>query len=106
MMKKVPETRDQDLMALAIMEKDSRRFDDAIQHAEESAALARNGDDRLWRLLYRAWFLQLRDGDAAGLQAYREVEGMTDAPGMRDRGPGKRAREKVAELEERLAQSS
>jgi TolA-binding protein len=104
MMKRFPESGGADLMSLAEMEKDARRLDDAIQHAGEAAEAARIEEDKVWRLLYRAWFVQLRDGDEAGIQAYREVERLAEVLGMGAKNPGKKVKEKIAELEARLAQ--
>jgi hypothetical protein len=104
MMKRFPENKGEDLMSLAEMEKDARRLDEAIQHAGEAADLARLEEDRVWRLLYRAWFVQLRDGDVPGLQAYREVEQLAERLGMGDKNPGKKVKERIGELEARVAQ--
>jgi tetratricopeptide (TPR) repeat protein len=103
MMEKFPAERDKDLMSLAMMEKDSRRLDDAIQHAGEAAELARIEEDKVWRLMYRAWFVQLRDGDAAGLQAYRQVEQLIEQLSMGEKNPGRKVKERIAEVEARLA---
>jgi tetratricopeptide (TPR) repeat protein len=103
MMKAFPQQQAADMMELAMMEKDARRYDDAINHAAESAALAANDEDRFWRLLYRAWYVELRDGPEASLSAYREVQSMIDAAGFAQKGPGNRARDRIADLEQRIA---
>jgi tetratricopeptide (TPR) repeat protein len=103
-LEKFPEHRGEDLMALAQMERDARRLDEAIQHAGEAVEAARLEEDRVWRLMYRAWFVQLRDGDIAGLQAYREVEQLAHSLGMGDNNPGKKVKSKITEIEERLVQ--
>ncbi|MGI8604191.1 MAG: hypothetical protein ACR2OZ_14540 [Verrucomicrobiales bacterium] len=102
-LKSFPQERAKDLFDLAMMEKEARRMDDAINHAAESASLASNPEDRLWRLLYRAWFIELRDGPEASLAAYRDVETMIDTAGHRERPLGERARNRIAELEQRIA---
>jgi hypothetical protein len=103
MIKAFPQQQAADLMELAMMEKDARRYDDAINHAAESAAMAANDEDRFWRLLYRAWYIELRDGPEASLTAYREVQSMINAAGYDQKGPGNRARDRIADLEKRIA---
>ena len=70
------------------------------QDRDESVELASTDQDRMSRLLSRAELVQERDGDSAGLDAYREVERLARAAGIElaDEA-GKRA----DRIEERLA---
>ena len=49
--------------------------------------------------MYWAWYNQLRDGDAAGLAAYQDVQREIESVGMIDEKVGVRVREKIAEIE-------
>jgi len=99
-MKKFPEHRGGDLHLLALLEKRMKKLDDAMNHFNESVDLASTDQDRMKRLLSRAELVQERDGDAAGLEAYRELERLARAAGVElaDEA-GKRA----DRIEERLA---
>ena|SRR5688572_19359415 len=99
-MKKFPEHRGGDLHSLAMLEKRMKKFDDAMHHFDESVELASTDQDRMSRLLSRAELVQERDGDSAGLEAYRQVERLARAAGIElaDEA-GKRA----DRIEERLA---
>jgi hypothetical protein len=99
-MKKFPEHRGGDLHSLAMLEKRMKRFDDAMHHFDESVTLASTDQDRISRLLSRAELVQERDGDSAGLEAYREVERLAGEAGneLADEA-GKRAER----IEDRLA---
>ena len=99
-MKKFPEHRGGDLHSLALLEKRMKKLDDAMHHFDESVELALTDQDRMGRLLSRAELVQERDGDSAGLEAYREVERLARAAGIElaDEA-GKRA----DRIEERLA---
>jgi tetratricopeptide (TPR) repeat protein len=97
-----PETRAEDLMTLAALEKDVGRYDDAARHAAESAALHEDSQ-RYWNLLYAAWYTQLGKGNPAGLDAYRNVQRQIEAAGYRDSKLGQRAQEKIREIERQIA---
>jgi tetratricopeptide (TPR) repeat protein len=99
-MKKFPEHREGDLYQLAMLEKRMKKYDEAMQHFNESVELARTEQDRLNRLLSRAELVHERDGDSAGLEAYREVERSARAAGVETADEaGKRA----DSIEQRLA---
>ena len=100
-MKRYPEHRGQDLYSLAMLERKLKKYDEALGHIEESVELARTDQDRLNRLFYRAYLIHQRDGDAAGLDAYREVERQSTAAGIDV--PGKEAGNRAGEIEARLA---
>jgi hypothetical protein len=101
MMEKFPDPTGQDLFSLSMLKKQLRKFDDALRDIEESVALAPSEQHRLNRLFYRAFLIHTRDGDEAGLEAYREVERLA-----MERGggyPADDARKRAAEIEGRLA---
>ena len=99
-MKKFPEHRGGDLHLLATLEKRMKKYDEAMQHFNESVELAKTDQDRMSRLLSRAELIHERDGDSAGLEAYREVERSAKAAGIETADEaGKRA----DSIEKRLA---
>ena len=99
-MKKFPEHRAGDLHLLAILEKRMKKYDDAMHHFNESVELAATDQDRVSRLLSRAELVHEREGDSAGLEAYRELERLARAAGIETADEaGKRA----DRIEERLA---
>ena len=67
---------------LAMLEKRMKKHDDAMRHFDESVELAATDQDRVSRLLSRAELVHERDGDSAGLEAYREVERLARAAGI------------------------
>ncbi|MGI9240091.1 MAG: tetratricopeptide repeat protein [Verrucomicrobiales bacterium] len=91
--------RAEDVMTLAQLEKDAGSLDSAIDHAAEAADRATDVGSRLWNRMYWAWYNQLRDGDSAGLNAYREVQREIDAAGQGGEKVGIRVREKIEEIE-------
>jgi tetratricopeptide (TPR) repeat protein len=90
-MKKFPEHRGGDLHLLATLEKRMKKYDEAMQHFNESLDLANTDQDRMTRLLSRAELVHERDGDRAGLEAYRDVERSARAAGIVADEAGKRA---------------
>ena len=84
------------------MEKNAERYDDAIEHVGASIERTSDKQTRLWRMMYRAWYIQLRDGDAAGIEAYREVEQTRQAFGVNIEKMKTRLADKIREAEERL----
>ncbi len=100
-MSRYPEHRGADLYGLAMMEKQLRKFDDAMRHIEESIELASRDQDRMNRMFYRAYLIHQRDGDEAGLAAYREVERVATTAGIRT--PAEEAGKRAKQIEERLA---
>jgi hypothetical protein len=69
-----PTYQAEDLMEQAKLEKDAGRLDSAIEHAAEAATLAGNSEEALWNKLYWAWYVQLRDGNQAGINAVQQVQ--------------------------------
>ena len=102
LIEKFPERQERDYSILATMEKNAERYDDAIEHLEASIERTADKQTRLWRLMYRAWYVHLRDGDAAGLAAYREVDRIRESLGVNIEKMKKRLAEKINVLEERL----
>ncbi len=98
-MKKFPEHRGGDLYQLGMLEKRMKKFDDATRHLDESVGLATTDPDRMKRLFGRAELVHERDGDRAGLEAYREVERLATAAGT---GPAGEAGKRADSIEERL----
>jgi hypothetical protein len=99
-MKRFPEHHGGDLHLLAMLEKRMKKNDDAMRHFNESVELASTDQERMTRLLSRAELVHERDGDSAGLKAYREVEREARAAGIElANEAGKRA----DRIEERLA---
>jgi len=74
MMKQFPQHRSNDLWEQAQLEKSSGDYAAAVKHAQESPELATNPEERLWRRSYWAWYVMLRDGNAAGVAALRQVQ--------------------------------
>lgn len=101
MMEKFPDPTGQDLFSLSMLEKQLRKFDDALRHINESLEIAPSEQHRMNRLFYRAFLIHTRDGDEAGLEAYREVERLAMARG--GGYPADDARKRAEEIEGRLA---
>ena len=74
MMKTFPQHQSADLWEQATLEKEAGLYDQAVNHAAQAAELAANPEDRLWRRLYWAWYVQLRDGAPAGIAALQQVQ--------------------------------
>ena len=102
LMRIYPETRQQDLMTLAGMEKRAGRFGTAAQHAEEAASLNTNSQ-RYWNLLYAAWYTELDQGPQAGLAYYRNVQQQMIEAGENDGNLARSAQEKIERLERIVA---
>jgi TolA-binding protein len=74
MMKNFPENMAADVHELAVIEKDAGMYDRATQHMAQAAELAKTPEDRLWKRLYWAWYVQMRDGNPAGIAALQQVQ--------------------------------
>ena len=98
MMRLFPENRPQDLQTLAELYKDAGNYDEAIQVAEEASELIEEPQARLWNQLYWAWYTQLRDGNQAGVDAYRQVQQEILQSGYEDHRLNERAQEKIDEI--------
>ena len=84
MMKTFPEHQSADLWDQAVLEKEAGLYDRAVNHAAQAAELASNPEDRLWRRLYWAWYVQLRDGSPAGIAALQQVQQEIAASGVKN----------------------
>ena len=82
MMKAFPQHQAADLWEQARLEKDAGLYDRAVEHAARAAELAPNPEERLWKRLYWAWYVQLRDGNTAGIAALQQVQGEIAASGV------------------------
>jgi TolA-binding protein len=74
MMKSFPQFQSADLWEQAGLEKEAGLYDNAVNHAAQAAEMASNPEERLWRRLYWAWYVQLRDGTPAGIAALQQVQ--------------------------------
>jgi tetratricopeptide (TPR) repeat protein len=106
LMTNLGERRTTDVAALAQLEKDAGRLDDAIAHAAEAAEIATGPQQALWNKMYWAWYNQLRDGDQAGLDAYRQVQQEIIDGGFADGKLGERVNGKIEEIERNKSASS
>ena len=97
-----PEHREGDQNTLARMYFDARNYDGAIEAISGSIELTTHKDTQLWRMMYRAWYIQLRDGEAAGLQAYLEVDEVRRSYGIQSGNIAKKLADKISMLEERI----
>ena len=68
MMKASPQDQRADLEELAHLEKDAGRYHQAMEHMNESAQLDPDVGSRLWKRMYWAWFVQLQNGNTAGVE--------------------------------------
>lgn len=102
LIEKFPERQEENYETLAAMEKNAGRYDDAIEHLEAAIERTSHTQTGLWRQMYRAWYVQLRDGDAAGLEAYREVERTRESLGVNNEKMKKKLADKIREAEGRL----
>ncbi len=100
MMRKFPENRGRDLYSLAMLEKHSRKIDSALEHITESVELANNPQERMNRMFYQAYLIHQRDGDPAGLAAYRNVARQATAAGVTN--PAKEATRRAEEIASRV----
>lgn len=95
-----------DAYKMALMLKQQHRYDDAIGFVDQAAEAASNDVSRLWRLQYRAFLIQQRDGNAAGVDAYRQVLQQIEAANLSDDNLGVNTRQRIADLEARLANNA
>ena len=105
LMEQYPEHVAEDAKKMALMLKQQRRYDEAIGYIERAAAAASSDVDRLWRESYRAYLIQQRDGNAAGVDAYRDLLGEIDRANLTGDALGDNARARLADLEKRVANS-
>ena len=74
MMKSFPDNTAADFDEMARLEKDAGLYDRAVEHMAQAAELTPNAEERLWKRLYWAWYVQLRDGSPAGIAALQQVQ--------------------------------
>ena len=104
MVESYPDNLSKDAQKMALMLKQQHRYDEALEYIDKAAGAATNDVDRLWRLSYRAFLIEQRDGNAAGAEAYRELTQQIDAANLSEDRLGIDTRDRLADLEKRLAQ--
>ena len=104
LMERYPERVADDAYKMALMLKQEKRYDEALEFIDQAAGAASNDVERLWRLSYRAFLIQQRDGNTAGVDAFRELERQINSANLTDDKLGEHARERIADLEKRVAQ--
>lgn len=104
MMKQFPQFQSSDLWEQSRLEKEAGLYDAAVNHALQAAELAPNPEERLWRRSYWAWYVVLRDGTAAGVDAMRQVQQEIAAGGFGENHLlAVKARERLLEWQNRPA---
>ncbi len=101
--KNFPEFAGRDKYVMAMMLRKARRYDEALAQMEESVDLAKNDTERINRAFYRAYLIHQRDGNHAGVQAYRDLSKDIAQVGFTDQNVGKETLKRIADLESRLA---
>jgi TolA-binding protein len=104
MMKTFPENRALDLWDQAKLEKEAGLYDRAVAHAAEAAELAPNSEERLWRRLYWAWYVQLRDGAPSGIAALQQVQQEIAASGVKNPKLTEHATKRMQEWQQQARQ--
>lgn len=74
MLKSFPDQSAADFEEMARVEKNAGYYDRAVDHIAQAADLAPTAEERLWKRLYWAWYVQLRDGTPAGISALKQVQ--------------------------------
>jgi tetratricopeptide (TPR) repeat protein len=105
MMKAFPTHPSDDLMDLAKLEKDAGRYDDAIDHALKAAEAAPSAEEALWWKLYWAWFVQIRDGNQAGISAVQQVQQEITSSGVTNPALAERAALRLTEYQQQLVKT-
>ena len=105
MMKAFPQHQYADLWEQATLEKEAGLYDHAVEHAAQAAEMAPNPEERLWKRLYWAWYVQLRDGNAAGIAALQQVQGEIATSGVSNPKLAENAAQRMEEWQ-RLAAGS
>ncbi len=100
------EDRFHETMTLANLEKEAKRYKEAVSHVEEAAEAATNLEEKLWGLGFRAWYIELDQGPEAGLRAYQEAEQLAVSLGLGDSNPAKSHRQKIERLQKIIAATS
>lgn len=103
MMKAFPDHMAADVEELAVLEKNAGMYDRAVEHMAQAADLAGSVEERLWKRLYWAWYVQLRDGAAAGITALEQVQREIAASGVRNPKLEENASRRMREWQEQLS---
>lgn len=99
MIKRYPQFAANDLWEQAQLEKEAGLYDAAVRHAAQAAELTANIEERLWRRLYWAYYVEVSNGTAAGIAAYLQVQQEILASGVTNPRLIARAQEKLLELQ-------
>lgn len=105
MMKANPQHQPADIEELAYLEKEAGRYDTAAAHMAQAAQLDPNVESRLWKRLYWAYYMQLGNGNAAGLEALRQVQQEITASGVTNPLLHQRAQEHLIEWQQQLSRT-
>lgn len=105
MMKTFPQHQYADLWEQATMEKEAGLYDRAVEHAAQAAGMAPNPEERLWKRLYWAWYVQLRDGNTAGIAALQQVQGEIATSGVTNPRLAENAAQRMEEWQQLAAGS-
>lgn len=105
MMKANPQHQPADIEELAYLEKEAGRFDAAAEHMAQAAQLDPNAESRLWKRLYWAYYVQLGNGNAAGVEALRQVQQEITASGVTNPLLHQRAQEHLIEWQQQLVRT-
>ena len=102
MMKAHPQTKFADMAELASLEKEAGMYAKAAGHMAEAAELAPNPEERLWKRLYWAWYVQLAQGPAAGISAMEQVQQEIVSSGVSNPKLGEHASRRLSEWQQQL----
>ncbi len=69
-----PDYNEEDYSTLARMYFDMKHYDEAIENVTKSIDLMQPGNDQLWKMMYRAWYIELGRPPEEGIAAYEEVD--------------------------------
>lgn len=105
MMKANPQHQPADIEELAYLEKEAGRYGAAAEHMAQAAQLDPNVESRLWKRLYWAYYMQLGNGNEAGVEAVRLVQQEIAASGVTNPLLHQRAREHLIEWQQQLSRT-
>ena len=96
------EASSNDYMHLGNLQKSKGDMSDAIASVEQAIALERDPSQRLWHELYRAWYIELRDGAETGLGVYRTLEQEIERLGFGEVAQGDKVRRHIENAQRSL----
>ena len=104
-MKAHPQNPFADVWEQAQLEKDAGLFARAAEHAAQAAELAPNVEDRLWKRVFWAYYLQLGNGNQAGIDAMRQVQQEISSAGITHPKLAETAQQRLTEWGSQLART-